>query len=294
MAIKVALENDASFKPETIPARFPTNLEAVIPLTFRDYVTSVQAPRLCEGNLVDFEVSGILDNQNPFLKCDSRTCQTFGADATLANCEYLILAVAPQTSAATRGAARMQRFKSYVESNYPEFNSTGHYAYPMVQSFTDEKAIEDYVTASDYGSKGKPKVAFSVIFPDGTSDKDYAYTLRMNSTNFNIATNEGRPATRTTPATYREFDDLAVQDNVCATLNGAAEQLFGFDFSCTYQYIFNGAVAIQRLVDDWIIDDTGSASLGYNVAEHGVQFVSFPSKEFVENGFYAQINRECC
>jgi hypothetical protein len=65
------------------------------------------------------------------------------------------------------------------------------------------------------------------------------------------------------------------------------------DSSCTYQYIYNGALVIQRLLGDWIIDDTGAAEKGYNVAEHGVQFVPFPTKQYIRNGFYSVIAGKC-
>ena len=47
---------------------------------------------------------------------------------------------------------------------------------------------------------------------------------------------------------------------------------------------------IQRLIDDWIIKDTEAGSLGYFVAENGVSYVSFPNREFKEDGFYETIN----
>ena len=60
--------------------------------------------------------------------------------------------------------------------------------------------------------------------------------------------------------------------------------------SCTGRYIYNGALTIQRLVHDFIISESGARDNGYYVAENGVQFVAFPYKSYVENGFYAQIN----
>ena len=47
---------------------------------------------------------------------------------------------------------------------------------------------------------------------------------------------------------------------------------------------------IQRLIDDWIIEDTEAGSLGYFVAENGVSYVSFPNREFKEDGFYETIS----
>jgi len=42
------------------------------------------------------------------------------------------------------------------------------------------------------------------------------------------------------------------------------------------QYMYNGALTIQRLVDDFIIHDTGAKDKGFSVAENGVSFVNFP------------------
>ena len=60
-------------------------------------------------------------------------------------------------------------------------------------------------------------------------------------------------------------------------------------FSCTGQYILNGVLTIQRLVNDYIIDASGAAAAGYTISEAGVQFTYFPSKEYEQGGFYAAI-----
>lgn len=43
VAIKVPLENTDGFKPETVPADFPVNSDALVPFSFGDYVTAPQA-----------------------------------------------------------------------------------------------------------------------------------------------------------------------------------------------------------------------------------------------------------
>ncbi len=53
--------------------------------------------------------------------------------------------------------------------------------------------------------------------------------------------------------------------------------------------MYNGALTIQRLIHDWIIEDTGAKAAGSFVAENGVSFVDFPSKEFTQDGFYAVV-----
>lgn len=52
----------------------------------------------------------------------------------------------------------------------------------------------------------------------------------------------------------------------------------------------NGAVSIQRLVDDWILEDSGVTNV--TVARNGAVFLPFPRKEYIQSGFYQNIARE--
>lgn len=56
--------------------------------------------------------------------------------------------------------------------------------------------------------------------------------------------------------------------------------------------MYNGALPIQRLVDDWIIFENAGGSDDFKVAENGVSFVNFPTRKFVKDGFYKQIERK--
>lgn len=58
--------------------------------------------------------------------------------------------------------------------------------------------------------------------------------------------------------------------------------------SCTGAYVYNGVLTFQRLVGDFILSATG-ASASYPVAEAGVRFVQFPTPEFEDAGFFADI-----
>jgi hypothetical protein len=303
LGIKIALEDSDSFKPETIPALFPGDTfeytsefpipGAIIPLSFRDYVTSLQVKRICEKSVIDanqweFQISGYYDNQNPFLKCDRRSCDFVGQNASNF-CERLILAVAPTESTALRGLARAEAFAGFVNSTYPELVTSVPMDYPFVQVFGSDAEIADYVKSPNYGTTGFPKVALAVTFGDGSSERDYAYTLRVNSTNYNQPEQEGRPAQSTTPNTKRQFSYYSSIDNVCEPVGGTPDQ-GPLQNSCTGQYLYNGAITIQRLVQDWILVDSGAAAAGMSVAEHGVQFVQFPQAAYTINGFYASIN----
>jgi hypothetical protein len=109
-----------------------------------------------------------------------------------------------------------------------------------------------------------------------------------DSTNFNSPEDEGRPATATTPPTNRKTDTFTKKDEACVTEGGTPE--FGpYDWSCTGQYIYNGAITMQRLVGDWIMEETGAKDAGYFVSEHGISFAPFPTREYVTSGFYDAI-----
>ena len=293
LGIKIALEGSSGFTPVTVPATFPGESSTIVPLSFSDYVTSLQVPRLCEpSNPPDqwpFMISGYYDNQNPFLKCDRRRCTGSGQDATTF-CEYLILAIAPQDESSLRGLARAKAFEEYVKSTFPQLiTDSVPVDYAVVQSFSSDSEIASYVTSPKYGTTGFPKIGFAVVFSDGSSEKDYAYTLRQNSTNFNQPENEGRPAQTTTPPTNKEFSYFSNVDDACSPTDGTAEQ-GPLQASCTGQYLYNGAVTVQRVIQDWILIDSGNGDENLFVAEHGVQFVSFPTRSYTINGFYAAIS----
>jgi hypothetical protein len=292
LAIKKSLEGTAGFSPTTIPAFFPANNVTIIPLSFRDYVTSMQVKRTCEPSLLDkewpFQISDYYDNQNPFLKCDRRRCTEENQDATLF-CEYNILALAPPDANSIRGLERAKAFEAYIKSTYPELESNQiPTEYSFVKVFSSDAEISSYISSSTYGTSGYPKIGFAVIFPDGSSEKDYAYILRQNSTNFNQPEKEGRPAQSTSPPTNKQFSYYSNLDNACTPTGGTADQ-GRLENSCTGQYLYNGAIAMQRTIQDWILVNSGSEEAGMYVAEHGVQFVSFPIKEYIVNGFYAAI-----
>ena len=46
--------------------------------------------------------------------------------------------------------------------------------------------------------------------------------------------------------------------------------------------MLNGAVTIQRLVDDWILSDSG---VEVTVAQNSAVFLPFPTKEYTKSGF---------
>jgi hypothetical protein len=297
VVVKVSLKDNASFSAEVVEPTYPGNDQAIIPFSFHDYVTAIQAKRVCIKNPSIFAsnpwaITGIASQgynwQVPFVKCDSRSCQAVGEDAATNYCEYQILALSTSSVSDDVGRARAESFRDFIYTKYPALGTNKPFAYDFVRVFDSNREIENYVKSADYGTTNNPKIGLAVIFFQGESEKDYAYSIRVNSTNFNAPEQEGRPGTATTPPPTKTFNNLANVDNVCEPLSGTAD-LGPHQNSCTHQYIYNGALIIQRLLGDWIIDNSGAGEKGYNVAEHGVQFVPFPTKEYTKNGFYSVI-----
>ena len=184
----------------------------IIPFSFHDYVTALQARRVCIANpapiliqllfgLPSLVISGIssYDWPVPFVYCSSYKCQFDGEDATK-YCTFRTLGVAPLHSASTVGVnsgyERMRRFKNYTESNFPQLTDKSMlpFDYDLIQVFESNEELQSYVTSDHYGDwiEGvyQPKIAIAVVFDDGEDEKSYNYTIRVNSTNYNSAEQE--------------------------------------------------------------------------------------------------------
>ena len=295
MAIKNAVGDSET---KIIPAFLPDETEAFTPLSFSDYVTAMRATRECElytDAKTDYSalwISGIQDEgsnwQVPFVKCDSRECEFPGQDAQ-PFCEYAIVAVAPSSADDAGGLERATAFGEWIYDRHPSLrDGSMPFDFDFVKIFNDPEDLEAYVTNKAYGSSGFPKIAMGVVW-EGNSATDYVYSLRQNSTNFNAPEEEARQASQTTPDTDRILDSFGNNDfSVCVPQDGAPEQ-GPLQFSCTGQYLYNGVLTFQRLVGDFIMEDTGSKDAGYFVAQSGVTFVQFPTQPYEENGFFADI-----
>lgn len=301
--IKMAVENSDSFAPVFVEPVFPTGNDAIKFFSFTDYVTTFQADRKCTvnynavGSPDGFGVTGISEQgynwQVPFVKCDSRMCREDGQDA-LPFCEFLALGVAPSTTDDILGLEQANAFRDYIYDRYPVLldPEAMRFSFPFVRMFGSNVEMENYVTSPEYSGPDDPKLGLGVIF-DGVSDPtiNYNYQIRVNSTGYNSPESEGRPVTTTTPPTDQLFQSLARDDDeTCPDLVGGTPDMGPFTTSCTGQYIYNGALTIQRLVHDFILKDTGASDNGYFVADHGVQFVSFPTDAYTESGFYETIS----
>ena len=300
VGIKAGLASNENFKPQIIPEYFPIKEDPVIPLTMTDYLIGLRAKRLCNttsDNFYDknrqwpFEISKYFDNQNPFLKCDRRACNYVGEDARQ-YCEYRQLALAPMSKDMARGRQRAESFARFIFTEYPGINLVPEYANEsFVRFFDDNAAVDEYVKQQEYGEFENRKIAVAIIFGDGDDKYDFVYSIRANSTNYNIPEGAGRPATLTHPKTKIVFDDFAASDKTCGGVPGAPNQ-GNLTESCTGQYIYNGVISMQRLVGDWIHTITLSKQFGYYIAEHGMSYVYFPTKSYSVDGFYKTINRE--
>jgi hypothetical protein len=305
--IKFAVEDTEGFAQELVEADLPSNKDAWRFFSYSDYVTAMQAKRRCieidaipfrsaSGAVKDYSISGIhlkgWNWQVPFVNCDSNLCTEDGEDAT-PYCEYLALGLAPSSSSDTVGKEQVQAFRDYIYGRFPvlENKTALPYDFDFVHVFDSDAEIEDYVTHVDYKypTDENPKIALAVVF-DGTDDGyNYAYKIRINSTNHNSPEDPGHPGLPTTPPTDKEFEHYSKEDNSCALPEGAPDT-GPYQDSCTAQYIYNGAISTQRLIHDFLFETTGSKDAGYYVSEHGVQFARFPSTEHVSEGFYAAIS----
>jgi hypothetical protein len=162
------------------------------------------------------------------------------------------------------------------------------FEYDIVRNFTDPQEMDDYVGDNDYGKTGYPKLAMGIVW-NGNDANNYIYSLRQNSTNFNSPEAQWAPAVFTTPDTSRLFSRYAKDDfDVCIPIDGAPQQ-GPLEDSCTGQYLYNGVLTFQRLIGDFILDDTNASGNGYFVAESGVSFVSFPTFPYEDTGFYGNL-----
>jgi hypothetical protein len=272
---------------DVVPSSFPS--EALTPLSFRDYLTAAQAKRVCvnEGN-GNFTITGMNPDsynwQVPLMKCDSRLCTTHGQDAASTVCEYNIIGVAGDSD-------RVNKFLGYLMATYSVLNNQKDYfpfEYNLFRHFKDSTEMDKYVTSEEYGSYPEnPKLAMGIVF-HGNDPNVYDYSLRQNSTNFNAVEQDSRPASLTTPDTSVITDSFGKNDDsVCLLIDGAAK-LGPLQSSCTGQYMYNGVLTFQRLIQDFIISDTGAVTKNF-VSEAGVQFVPFPYRSYKSDGFFETI-----
>jgi hypothetical protein len=267
LAIKNAVEGTSSFAPQVIEAFYPANNVTYTPLSFGDYLTALQAQRVCiptppgspgvDGFTFGgtgggssptttnngFSITGIANQgynwQVPFVKCDSRQC-TKNDTSAMEFCEFGAMGVAPSAEDDAGGLERAKDFVKWLYEQYPVlFNANNELpiAFPLVQNFTSPTAINQYVQGPSYGNSENPKLVMAIVF-EGNDPTQYIYSLRQNTTNFNSPEDESRPTARTTPPTSTLFASYAKSDfEVCLDDQGGPDQ-GPLSNSCTGQYLY--------------------------------------------------------
>jgi len=224
-----------------VEAALADEFDVIVPYSFQDYTTAIQAKRVCIKDSSapnDYVISGMPTEEwmVPFVKCDTLRCRDDPKkEAREYYCEYNVLAVAPEEDG-DQGIAkdRVQEFEDFVYARYPQLdNSTllpGNY--PFIKVFNSSQEMERYVKSGDYGTTGFPKIAAGVVFSSPTDKKEYAYTILTNSTNYNNPEEAGRPAVTTSPPTDQSFATFSKEDRGCIPEGGVAYQ-GRFEDSCT-------------------------------------------------------------
>jgi hypothetical protein len=185
------------------------------------------------------------------------------------------------------GRIRADAFTAWLYKEYHELTDNMPFNFSIVRTFTDPREMDNYIRDKDYGKSGFPKLATGIVWK-GNDANNYIYSLRQNITNFNSPEYQRRPALVTTPDTNRLFHSYAKNDNdVCLPTVGSSHQ-GPFENSCSGQYLYNGILTLQRLIGDFIFEDTKAKENGYFVAESGVSFASFPTFEYEKSGFYGK------
>jgi len=255
VAIKETLKNSKGFTPRLVPAFYPDSKDALIPYSFKDYLTAFQSQKQCVPNPytgpnatkktsssafakiqnIEYSISGIDVTKwaVPFVKCDSRQCKTLGENAT-SYCTYHVLGVAPSTANST---SKVNSFVSYIRSTYPQIaaikSQTG---FDIIKVFGSSSEIDQYVTNSQYDKPGYPKIAVAVLL--GGSDKSFEYVIRTNSTNYNSKELSGRPTAQTQPSTSILFDSFAKRaQDVCDLTDDGGPILGTYQRYCNAQYM---------------------------------------------------------
>lgn len=287
----------------------PEDHHAFQPMTFGDALTAIQARKLCKTVVSNktvisastgsnttikkshFEITGLHDRsknwQIPYLKCDSRKCMAERQDAT-SFCEVSVLAL---TGADEGGMQRARDFSAWLYQRYPILSNIS-----VVQVVEGgDAALEARVRDPNYGRKSntidnnavvEPKISMGVVFR-GNDPNKYAYRLRQNATNFNTPEEDGaQPGSITTPRTTLWQSAFSRTDFEVCDRRERSPYLGTLGRSCTGQYLYNGVLAAQRLVQDFVLADTGATAAGYGVSEAGVQFVQFPQPPYRLEGFF--------
>jgi len=226
--------------------------------------------------------------------CDSEKCRREGQDAS-DFCMVRQIVLAPGDKNSEGEVAIVREFIAWVNDTYPSAllpsqNST----YPplITDEYEDNAAMESYIASTDYSSAGTKSIGGAIIVTSSTSTS-FEYKIRPNSTFFAELGQVIRPLAKTMPNTKILTDRLAssaTSVSPCSPTQEGGPVLKNINSgeggqpSCYGLYILNGGLGLGRLVGDFLVHhNTGGEA---NVAEAGVNFVNYPSKESYTAGFW--------
>ena len=155
---------------------------------------------------------------------------------------------------------------TFISSTYPEalLSQQKGTLPPLIRQFTSDSEINSHIRSKTYGKPGieNQPIGGGIVITS-TSSSSFTYSIRMNSTFFADISEPVRPNTKTMPDTRVLFDPLATNaqnKDSCSIENGGPKLRKinsgeGGQCSCYGEYMLNGAVTMQRLVDDFIIHE---------------------------------------
>ena len=223
----------------------------------------------------------------PLLKCDATKCTEVGESAE-PFCERKMVGL-------TGDRDRMESFLNWIVAEYPAEEDL-----QVFRVFDAPEDMDAYVESRFYGRTDHdgtyyPKMAMGIVL-DSTDDGDnvWSYQLRPNSTNFNVPVGENDesfPGAVSMPDTSRTTDAYArSEDDACDV--GLAEVNPGTASSCVRQYEENGVLTFQRLLHDFILNQTATDGSSDQHRVASVSYVPFPTREYESENFFSYVAGE--
>ncbi|CAN0348380.1 unnamed protein product [Pylaiella littoralis] len=178
-------------------------------------------------------------------------------------CEALVLAVMP--SDGSNGVDEANAFLTHVQTTYP--GTADHW-----QALHSEGVFMDIVSAVDYASAGADAgFSFGIVFSSGSPDWEY----KASATNYTKAFGHGTYNFDNVPSTFFNTEACKEPTNCPSELHPS-----------TSLYHQSSVLAIQQLVDSWIISQTVPEGSSTD-PQVQVRMAEFPHPEYAENGFWA-------
>ncbi|CAM9259808.1 unnamed protein product [Ectocarpus sp. 4 AP-2014] len=176
-------------------------------------------------------------------------------------CQALGLAVMPKDS--TNGVDEANDFLSYVQAAYPE--SADHW-----RALESEAEFTEIVTDESYTSAGAdPGLSFGVVFCSGGPDWEYKARGGIR-TNFTKESDDWGYYYNNVPSTFSNTDTSCKEPGDCFW---------------TSRYHSSSVLAVQQLVDNWIISQSVPEGSSTEFSPPQVRVAEFPHSAYAQNGF---------